>query len=90
MKTRILLIALAFILPPVASAQDGGSAQIQEIIGKHEQQMAAFSEKMRATPRAEQGKLYQTEFPDASEGIAAVAELVKTNPQDVVNLEAIT
>lgn len=92
MKTPFLLVSVAFavsLLPATLIAEEGRGAKIQALIDAHQQKLAAFSEKLQAAPREEQGKIYQNEYPDPTAGVVAITEIVKANPTDEASLGGI-
>ena len=80
-------------LPAISSAQGAGTedvaSQIKAITDAHQEKMMAFRKKMKGISREEQRQLYQSEYPDPTEAVAAVSEIVLDNPREGASLDGI-
>ena len=92
MKTLSLFVSFAIAilsLPVGAFAEDNFAAQIKSITDDHKAKMAAFSEKVRSLPRAEQGQFYQTGYPSAEEPVTSIKMIIFRNPKDPAVIDAV-
>lgn len=92
MRTPTLFVsftAAILLFPLGAFAEDSVALRIKRITVGHEKKVSAFSKELQSLPREAQSKFYRSNYPSATEAIAAIKAIVLENPRDPAVVEAV-